>query len=146
MRTDQNITWRVFATWRLSIAVLVFEVASLITSDQLASLGVTPYLTLPVLIAAFFVRRVDHWIFTALWSAVGLLAAQAMMYLLAVGSQHTILDTTRSLSTDLSLIGFQVTSGLVLVAGIALLGKYAASVSYDEAGVLCSIELESIFG
>lgn len=146
MQNNKIITWRMFATWWLSIAVLFFEVASLIISDQLASVGLAPCLSLPVLVTAFFVRRVDHWVFTALWSAVCMLAAQAIIYLLAVGSQHTLLDTTRSLSTDLSLIGLHVTSELVLAAGIALLSKYVASASYDEAGVLCSIKLESIFG
>ena len=144
MQNNKIITWRMFATWWLSIAVLFFEAASLIISDQLASVGLAPCLSLPVLVTAFFVRRVDHWVFTALWFAVCMLAAHAIIYLLAVGSQHTLLDTTRSLSTDLSLIGLHVTSELVLAAGIALLSKYVASASYDEAGVLCSIKLESI--
>ena len=59
-RSWQNITWRVFATWNLALAVFVFAWISYAFSIWLDDIELAPSLRLAVIVGGFAARSFDH--------------------------------------------------------------------------------------
>lgn len=103
----------------LSVAVFVPAAASYLINHHLSGSGLSPWLVLPVLVAAFFMRQVQHWPVTALRAGVGLIGAMLVMELLGIDAHYASIGTPHSILTDITLGALEVGTDLALAAGLA---------------------------
>ena len=145
MLTDSQSIRRLFTTPMLSVAVFVVAVVSYFASNQLSDLGPSPWLVLPVLVAAFVARQVQYWPATALRVGLGMITAIVVMHLFGMEVHHAGTDAAHSTLIHIAFGALEVGTELALAVGLAWMALHFARVSYDEAGVMSEMDIENIF-
>ena len=118
---------------------------SYLSSQHFSETGLSPWLALPGLVTAFFLRQVQYWPVTSLRAGVGLVGAMLVMKLLGVEVHHAGTGTEHSTLIHIVLGALEVGTDLALAAGLACMALQVVRASYDETGVISKIDVENIF-